>query len=79
MTPFQGWKISGGQVTQGVALGYGVDAPLARKRLRTNGAQPASPGQRPGNPVDEAPAPSTHKKTPWKRIPRRFEAFVRKR
>ena len=35
--------------TQGDALGYRVDAPLARKNLRTKGAKPISLGQRPGN------------------------------
>jgi hypothetical protein len=35
---------------QGVALGCRVDAPLARKSLRTKGAQLVSPGQRPGFP-----------------------------
>lgn len=63
VTPFQGLP-SLAYRTQGVALGCGVDAPLARKRprtkddqlvrpghSRTKGAQPMSPGQRPGLPI----------------------------
>ena len=49
VTPLQGLRYLG-HLTQGVALGLRVDAPLARKRPRTKGAQLISPGQRPGFP-----------------------------
>ncbi len=50
--------------TQGDALGYRVDAPLARKNPRTKGAKPHSPGQRPGiTPPTGDPSPNGAKPT----------------
>ena len=43
------WGMGGALRPQGGALGYRVDAPLARKIFCTKGAKPHSPGQRPGN------------------------------
>ena len=51
VTPRWGLECCGVVGSQGVALGYRVDAPLARKTLRTKGAKPVSPGHRPGSPA----------------------------
>src|ERR1035437_1554021 len=47
VTPRWGLECCGVVGSQGVALGYRVDAPLARKTLRTKGANPISLGHRP--------------------------------
>ena|ERR1035437_7334305 len=69
---YYGMPISQGDA-QGVALGYRVDAPLARKTLctngatlittlRTTGAKPVSPGNRPGSPaITHIPSPERAK------------------
>ena len=49
VSPRWGWGNSFGYVSQGAALGYGVDAPLARWNPRTKSAKPLSLGQRPGS------------------------------
>src|ERR1035437_4552794 len=52
VTPRWGLECCGVVGSQGVALGYRVDAPLVRKTLRTKGAKPVSPGHRPGSPAN---------------------------
>ena len=59
--PFQGGECFVGTLTQGVALGWRVDAPLARRSLRAKGAKPISPGQCPGNRPTNTPSPERAK------------------
>ena len=59
--PFQGGECFVGALTQGVALGCRVDAPLARRTLCAKGAKPISPGQRPRNQPTNTPSPERAK------------------
>jgi hypothetical protein len=79
VTPRWGLKYSVTFLTQGVAPGYRVGAPLARKINRTkgatpvtiprtNGAKPGSPGHRPGSPATtHIPSPERAKPNPQAR------------
>ena len=59
--PFQGGECFVGALTQGVALGWRVDAPLARRAVRAKGAKAISPGRRLGNQPTKAPGPERAK------------------